>query len=165
VARRPTGLPGLRIAPLRPEYAGEVLTVQRAAYVTEAQRYREPAIPPLTETVEQLRADLAGGVLALGAWLDHRLIGAVRGRVDGAWMEVARFVVAPDMQRQGVGAALLTAVQDAAPTQVSVFWLTTGARSEDNLSLYRRAGYRVTGRTTDGAGVDLVRMERARAVQ
>lgn len=155
----------MRIAVLGAEHAGEALTVQRAAYVTEAQRYREPAIPPLTETLEQLRADLASGVLAFGAWRGHRLVGAVRGRVDGSRMEVARFVVAPDQQRSGIGAALLAAVQDAAPAQVSVFWLTTGERSDDNLSVYRRAGYVVTGRTTDSAGVGLVRLERPRAAR
>ncbi|MDT7552926.1 MAG: hypothetical protein QOI16_1462, partial [Pseudonocardiales bacterium] len=37
----------LRIGLLRPSDAGEVLTVQRAAYVTEAQRYAAPHIPPL----------------------------------------------------------------------------------------------------------------------
>jgi GNAT superfamily N-acetyltransferase len=137
--------------------------VQRAAYVTEAQRYGQPGIPPLTETVAELRTDLAaGGVLAFGAWLGPRLIGAVRGRVDGALMEVARFVVAPDQQGRGVGAALLAAVQDAAPAQVRTFWLVTGARSADNLRFYRHAGYRVAGRTTDGAGVGLVRLERSR---
>lgn len=149
----------LRIGVLGPEHAGEALTVQRAAYVSEAQRYRAPDIPPLTETADELRADLAGGVLAVGAWLGPRLVGAVRGRVAGERMEVARFVVAPDLQGRGTGRALLGALHAAAPPQVAVFWLVTGARSEDNLRFYRRAGYAVAGWTTDSAGVDLLRLE------
>jgi GNAT superfamily N-acetyltransferase len=148
------GVPG-------PEHAGEVLTVQRAAYVTEAQRYRAPDIPPLVETLEELRADLAApGVVARAAWLGPRLVGSVRGRVDGAAMEVARLTVAPDLQGRGLGRALLEAVHAAAPAGVGVFWLVTGARSGDNLRLYAAAGYRPAGRVVDPAGVELVRLER-----
>jgi GNAT superfamily N-acetyltransferase len=158
-------LPALRIGPLLPEHAGEALTVQRAAYVTEAQRYTAPTIPPLVETLDELRADLAAGVLARGAWLGTRLVGSVRGRVDGergSRMEVLRFSVAPDVQGRGVGRALLTAVHAAAPPTVQTFWLVTGARSPENLHLYTSSGYRVVGTVTDAAGVGLVRMERDR---
>lgn len=152
----------VQIGQLRPEHAGEALTVQRAAYVTEAQHYNAPHIPPLTETVGELRADLADGVLAFGAWDGPRLVGSVRGRVVGDRMEVARFSVAPDQQGRGVGSALLTAVEDAAPPEVATLWLVTGATSAANLRLYRRTGYDVVAETTDAVGVALVVLEKAR---
>lgn len=156
------GFPRLRIGVPGPEHAGEVLTVQRAAYVTEAQRYAAPGIPPLVETLDELRADLAApGVVARAAWVGPRLVGSVRGRVDGAAMEVARLTVAPDLQGRGVGRALLEAVHAAAPPAVRTTWLITGARSDDNLRLYAAAGYHPAGRTVDPAGVELVRLERA----
>ena len=156
----------LRIAPLRPSDAGEVLTVQRAAYVTEAQRYAAPGIPPLLETLDELRAELARpGGIAVGAWLGARLVGSVRGRVDGAAMEVARLSVAPDVQGRGVGGALLAAVHAAAPTAVTSTWLVTGARSDDNRRFYAAAGYRVTASVHDAAGVELVRMRRNTGAQ
>lgn len=136
--------------------------MQRAAYVTEAQRYSAPGIPPLVETLEELRADLtAPGVVPRAAWLGTRLVGSVRGRVAGARMEVARLTVAPDVQGLGVGRALLAAVHAAAPPVVTRFWLVTGARSEANLRLYAAAGYRATGTVVDPARVELVRLERA----
>jgi GNAT superfamily N-acetyltransferase len=142
-----------------------VLTVQRAAYVTEAQRYLAPHIPPLVETLDELRADLmlGGGpeLVVRGAWLGPRLVGSVRGRLAGTSMEVARFSVAPDLQGRGIGRALLAAVHAAAPPSVTVFWLVTGARSEANLGLYTAAGYRTVGSVVDAAGVELARMERA----
>jgi ribosomal protein S18 acetylase RimI-like enzyme len=153
----------VRIGALAPEHAGEALTVQRAAYVTEAQHYNAPTIPPLTETVAELRADLENGVLAFGAWHGTRLVGCVRGRVAGDRMEVARFAVAPDMQGRGIGTALLTAVETAAPSPVRTFWLVTGATSEGNLHLYRRTGYAVVADTTDAVGVALVRLEKPRS--
>lgn len=152
----------VRIGVPRPEHAGEALTVQRAAYVTEAQRYSAPGIPPLVETLDELRADLAArDVVARAAWLGPRLVGSVRGRVAGDELEVARLTVAPDLQGLGIGRALLTAVHAAAPPAVRRFWLVTGARSAENLRLYAAAGYRPTGEVLDAAGVGLVRLERA----
>ncbi len=152
----------VRIGVAGPEHAGEALTVQRAAYVTEAQRYSAPGIPPLVETLDELRADLAApDVVARAAWLGPRLVGSVRGRVAGDELEVARLTVAPDLQGRGIGRALLTAVHAAAPPGVRRFWLVTGARSADNLRLYAAAGYRVTGEVVDAAGVGPVRLERA----
>lgn len=150
----------VHIGRLTAEHAGEALTVQRAAYVTEAQLYDAPTIPPLVETLAELRADLESGVLAFGAWLGARLAGCVRGRVAGGRMEIARFAVAPDLQGRGVGRALLAAVERAAPREVTTLWLITGARSEANLRLYDRAGYRVVGETVDAAGVTLVVLEK-----
>lgn len=153
----------VHIGRLTPEYAGEALTVQRAAYITEAQQYDAPRIPPLTETVDELRADLTAGVLAFGAWLGARLGGCVRGRVAGDRMEVARFAVAPDLQGHGIGTALLSAVEAAAPPDVRTLWLVTGAESQANLRLYRRTGYAVVGNQTDAVGVAMVMLEKARS--
>ena len=61
--------------------------MQLAAYVREAQRYAAPDIPPLRETLAQLRADLeradAPDLVARAAWLGPRLVGSVRGRIAG----------------------------------------------------------------------------------
>lgn len=149
------------VGPLSPADAGQALTVQRAAYVSEARRYGAPDIPPLRETLDALHADLAlPGVVALGAWIGSRLVGSVRGRVDGSAMEVARFAVAPDVQGRGVGRALLAALHAATPQPVTCTWLVTGARSDDNIRFYTAAGYVPTGTTSDD--VELVHMRRVR---
>jgi ribosomal protein S18 acetylase RimI-like enzyme len=152
----------VHIGPLVPGHAGEALTVQRAAFVVEAQQYNAPRIPPLTETVDELRADLEVSP-AVGAWLGSRLAGHVRGRVTGDRMQVLRFAVAPDLQGKGIGSALLSAVEAAAPPEVRTFWLMAGASSAANLRLYGRTGYAVVGETTDEAGVGLLVMEKTRS--
>lgn len=48
-----------RIVPAGVADAGEILTVQRAAYLTEAQHYADPFLPPLTE-LDEVRAVLTG---------------------------------------------------------------------------------------------------------
>ena len=153
------------VAPLRVADAGEALTVQYAAYLAEARRYGTTEIPPLRETVAQLAVDLERpDVRGFAAWAGSRLVGSVRLRGErigtgAGCAELARFSVAPDVQGHGIGRALMErAHAELAPGDVT--WLVTGARSEENLRLYRRAGYEETGRLVDSVGVELLRLER-----
>jgi GNAT superfamily N-acetyltransferase len=145
--------------------AGEALTVQYAAYLSEARRYGTTEIPPLRETVAQLAADLQRPeVRAFGAWAGTRLVGSVRLRGErvgtgSGCAELARYSVAPDVQGHGIGRALMERAH-AELAAGDVTWLVTGARSEENLRLYHRAGYEETGRLVDAAGVELLRLER-----
>src|SRR3569833_495135 len=47
------------IAPVVTEDAGELLTLQRASYATEARIYGDPELPALTQTLPELEAELA----------------------------------------------------------------------------------------------------------
>jgi ribosomal protein S18 acetylase RimI-like enzyme len=123
------------------EDAGELLTLQRAAYVSEAQIYGDPHLPPLTETLAELRAALQGGTVALTARAGTRLIAAVRARTAGATCHIGRLAVAPDLQGRGIGSRLMAEVEHRYADRVARFELFTGDRSEANLRLYRRRGY------------------------
>jgi ribosomal protein S18 acetylase RimI-like enzyme len=138
----------LSIRPAGPAEAGELLTLQRAAYVTEAQLYREPHLPALTETPDELRAAMAAGTLFLAARRagGERIIGAGRASVDGDTCHIGRLAVAPDAQGAGVGTALIAALERRHAGDVRAFALFTGHLSEANLRLYRRLGYAETGR-------------------
>ena len=85
--------------------AGEVLTLQRAAYVGEAMLY-DQFLPPLFETLDEVADVLASDVTVLGLRDGPRLIGTVRIKPDG---EIARLAVAPDRQHEGLGTRLLAA--------------------------------------------------------
>ncbi|MEU7937042.1 GNAT family N-acetyltransferase [Microbispora bryophytorum] len=127
-----------------PAEAGEILTLQRAAYVTEAQLYGDPFIAPLVESLDQVRTVIETAVV-LKATDGGRLVGAVRGQMSGSTCLVGRLVVAPDRQGRGIGSALLAAIHEAVP-EAAAFDLFTGHLSEGNLRLYRRLGYRETQR-------------------
>lgn len=136
--------------------AGEVLTLQRAAFVQEALIYGTPDMPPLTQTLDELRAELVQnlGRVALDG---SRLVGAVRARRDGDLLLVGRLVIAPDRQGEGIGSMLLAAVEragaDAGATTAELF---TGSLSEANLRLYEREGYTESERVTGDDGVEQV---------
>lgn len=146
---------------LVPEDAGEVLTLQRAAFLAEAQLYRTTDIPPLLESFDELRAEIEA-TYSLGAFRGSRLVGALRLTVDGPVGWISRVAVAPDQQGQGIASGLLRAIEAAAPPSVQEFRLAAGAKSEANRSMYERRGYRELSRMVDSAGIQLVVMGKAR---
>jgi GNAT superfamily N-acetyltransferase len=140
--------------------AGEILTLQRAAYVTEAQLYGDPFIPALVESFDQIRAVLAGDAIVLLARYGARLAGAVQGRFRGHTCLVGRLVVAPDLQGRGVGTVLMRAIEDAVAGRADTLALFTGHLSDDNLRLYRRLGYTETHRERLAAHLTFVHMRK-----
>ena len=146
----------LTVRPIRPDDAGEVLTLQRAAFVQEAQIYGTPQLPPLTQTLDELEAELVEN-LGCVAVDGTRIVGAVRARRDGELLLVGRLTIAPDQQGRGIGTRLLAAVEErGAALGATEAELFTGSLSEANLRLYERCGYRETGRVEQDDGIEQV---------
>ncbi|MFI6388426.1 GNAT family N-acetyltransferase [Nonomuraea sp. NPDC050540] len=137
--------------------AGEILTLQRAAYVTEAQLYGDPFIAPLVESAEQVRKAVESATV-LKAVDGGRIVGAVRGQLSGTTCLVGRLVIAPDRQGQGIGTALLAALHARVP-QATAFDLFTGHLSM-SLRLYHKLGYRETHRERMDDHLTLVHLRR-----
>ncbi|MEV6830238.1 GNAT family N-acetyltransferase [Amycolatopsis sp. NPDC051102] len=154
------GHPG-PVKPLRLSVAdaGEVLTLQRAAYVTEARAHGDLDLPPLLETLDETRAALTG--LSWGIRESGRLVASVRLTVSGHVGVIGRLVVAPDRQGLGLGGALLRFTESAAPPEVTLFRLFTGSKSAGPLHLYTKHGYRETHRTPEHDH-ELVHLAKAR---
>lgn len=142
--------------------AGEIFTLQRAAYVSEAIRHDDLALPPLVQTLGQLVAELGDpDVIALGIRHGSRLVASVRLAVRGTTAELGRLIVAPDLQGRGLGTRLLAFVDEALPDAVERVELFTGERSVDTIRLYERMGYVEDHRSSAGH-YDLVFMSRPR---
>lgn len=142
------------------EDAGPILTVQRAAYVSEAQLHGDPFLPPLVESLDQVRA-MIDGSLVLKATVGDRIAGAVRGRFNERTCLVGRLVVAPDLQRRGIGGALMRALEAEAAERADACVLFTGHLSDANRRLYRRLGYAETHRERVADHLTLVHMRKA----
>ena len=152
------------------EDAGEVLTLQRAAYVTEAQAHRDVDLPPLRQLLSDLAAELGDQEVFAAGWRDQarRLVAAVRVRMRPSAptvAEVGRLTVVPDRQGEGLGSSLLAGVEGLLPASVTELRLFTGEFSEGNLRLYQRLGYTETHRQATPAGYALVHMAKYRDLQ
>ncbi len=160
----PMGLEGLVITPAQPSDAGELLTVQRAAFLSEARLNGTLELPPLTETLDELTASIENETV-LVARLRGRLVAAVRGapEPEQRWY-IGRLVVAPDLQRQGIGSLMMDWIEGIAPPETTAFRLIAGAGSIPTQGFYRRRGYVEVEPTTDSAGVPVVIMERSVSV-
>ena len=156
----PAGLEGLVITVAQSSDAGELLTLQRAAFLAEARMNGTLEIPPLTETLAELTASIESNTI-LAARLRGRLVAAVRGVAEpGHRWHIDRLAVAPDLERQGIGSLMMDQIEDLAPPDTVAFRLHLGAGSMINQGFFRRRGYVDAERTVDPGGVPIVIMER-----
>jgi len=132
----------------------EILELQRLAYQSEAVLYNDWSIPPLKQTLENMQHDLQT-MTVLKACEDGRIVGSVRGALADGCCQVGRLIVHPDFQRRGIGSALLRALEAELP-QATCFELFTGSRSEANIRLYQRLGYRIFVQKRLSDAVELV---------
>jgi ribosomal protein S18 acetylase RimI-like enzyme len=143
------------------EDAPAILALQRLAYEREARRYDDWTIPPMVETLDSVREQIAHHVV-LKAVVDGRFAGSVRGVVTGGVCEVCRLSVDPELQRRGIGSALLRAIETRFPA-IEAFELFTGNHSVENLRLYQRHGYRPARTKVLSPAVSLVFLRKPRS--
>lgn len=144
------------IRDIGPEDAGETLTLQRAAFVQEALIYGTADMPPLTQTLDELIAELTDN-LGCVATRGSRIVGAVRAQRSADMLLIGRLCIAPDQQGEGIGSALLAAVERrGAEAGATVAELFTGSLSDANLRLYEREGYVESERVPGDDGIEQV---------
>ncbi len=124
-----------------PNDAAVILELQKLAYRSEAQIYDDFSIPPLMQTLEELRSDFAHAVF-LKAEYEGEVIGSVKGHQAGDTCYIERLIVHPDCQGQGIGTALMKQIEPYFG-QAQRFELFTGHKSEHNIRLYERLGYKI----------------------
>jgi GNAT superfamily N-acetyltransferase len=148
----------LRVERATVEDAKEILALQKLAYRSEAAIYDEYGIPPLTQTLEEMRADFARQVY-LKAVLKERIVGSVRAHEREGTCYVGRLIVHPDSQNRGTGSRLMNEIE-AVFARARRFELFTGHRSERNLYLYHKLGYRPFRREVVTGALTLVYLEK-----
>jgi GNAT superfamily N-acetyltransferase len=149
-----------------PGDAAEILELQKLAYHSEAAIYNEFGIPPLTQTLDQMRADLARQT-CLKVTIDARMgdcpcgyiVGSVRAYLREGTCYVGRLIVHPSVQNQGIGTRLMHEIEQAF-SHAARFELFTGHLSERNLYLYHKLGYQPFKREQVSASLTLVYLEK-----
>ncbi len=142
------------------EDAQAILTLQRLAYQCEAELYDDYGLPPLTETLAELEAEFDRSVF-LKEIGDDGIRGSVRARDDGTTCFIGRLIVHPTSRRRGIATRLMREIEGRFP-RVARYELFTGYKSQGNLRLYDKLGYRVFKEEQPEQGPKLVFLEKRR---
>lgn len=129
--------------------AKEILVLQRLAYQSEAEIYKDFTIPPMVQTLEGLEKDF-GNQFFLKALMDGKIIGSVRAYEKDGTCSIGRLIVHPDFQNQGIRKKLMNEIEKIFIT-CQRFELFTGDRNGRNIYLYQKLGYKIfkTSKITD----------------
>jgi ribosomal protein S18 acetylase RimI-like enzyme len=122
--------------------AEEILALQKLAFRQEAVIYGDFDIEPLTVSLESTIAEFKRAVV-LKMTADGKIIGSVRGFLDNGACHIGKLIVDPDFQNRGYGAALMRKIEAEFPG-CRRFELFTGAKSNNNIHLYNKLGYKIT---------------------
>ncbi|MGD9997938.1 MAG: GNAT family N-acetyltransferase [Ilumatobacteraceae bacterium] len=131
----------------------DVHRVQLAAYRVEADLIGFDGIPPLHETLDELRAEPLSwrGIRAEGS-----VVAALAATFDGDACDVDRLIVDPAHHRRGLGRRLMESVLHHAVVTVS-----TGEANTPAVALYESLGFARVGRREIGPDVWTVQFRRS----
>lgn len=119
----------------------EILDLQYLAYQSEAKLFNDPDIPPLRQTLEDVVSEYQNGIILKAVDENNVIIGSVRGYCENGTVYIGKLMVHPDKQGQGLGTKLLLEMEKQYPNQR--YELFTSSRSEKNIALYQRLGYKI----------------------
>jgi ribosomal protein S18 acetylase RimI-like enzyme len=121
--------------------AWKILNLQKHAFKSEAELYNDYSISPLTQTIEDIKAEF-GSKTFLKAVAGEEIIGSIRFKIKDKTCLIEKLAVHPDFQNQKIGTTLLLEAEKLA-NGADKIELYTGQKSEKNLHLYKKLGYEV----------------------
>ena len=140
--------------------AQEILALQKLAYMSEAEIYSDFTIPPIHQTLDEIKSEFANQSF-LKFCADGKIVGSVRAYVKEATCFIGKLIVHPEYQNQGIGTKLLQEIENAFD-HVDRYELFTGHKSQKNLHLYEKNGYGIFRRHEVTNDLTLVFMEKYR---
>ena len=118
----------------------KILELQKEAYFQEAEIYNDFNIQPLTQDIDSLKSEWQKGIV-IKAEKNEQIVGSVRAEMVNNVCKIGKLIVKPDYQNQGIGKQLLKEIEKLFDN-CSVYELFTGFKSEKNLAIYRKLGYK-----------------------
>lgn len=142
--------------------AQEILILQKLAYQSEAEIYNDYNISPLIQTLKEIKDEVKDKYF-LKAVVNEKTIGSVRAFVKEETCYIGRLIVHPDFQNQGTGTKLMDEIENLF-NKAKRFELFTGHKSEPNIYLYQKLGYRIFRTEKITENLELVYLEKTSAI-
>jgi ribosomal protein S18 acetylase RimI-like enzyme len=139
--------------------AEEILSLQKLAYKSEAKLHGDFQIPPLIETLDELKDKFQTHVF-LKATDKGKIIGSVRVLQKENIGYIGRLMVHPDFQNRGIATKLLLEIEKC--FSCVRFELFTGSKSIKAIRLYEKLGYVCFKEETPVDNMTLVFLEKKR---
>lgn len=136
----------------------EILSLQKFAYVSEAEIYNDFGIAPLSQTLQEIEDEFNRKVF-LKIVSSGKIIGSVRGFTENKTCFVEKLIVHPHFQNCGLGTKLIMELESVF-SDCNRFELFTGHKSQKNLYLYTKLGYKVFKTLQVTSNLDFVYLEK-----
>jgi ribosomal protein S18 acetylase RimI-like enzyme len=121
------------------EDAAAILSVQKLAYVSEAELYGNYEIEPLLQTISDVEKAFDTHLI-LKYLCNNHLVGSVRAYEKDGTCYIGKLMVHPDYQNRGIAKELMKEIESL--FENVRFELFTGSESKKNISFYEKLGYK-----------------------
>lgn len=135
-----------------------ILNLQYVAYQSEARLLNNPDIPPLKQTLDEVKQEFEIGTFLKAVDEADTIIGSVRAYAKGDTLHIGKLIVHPDRQGKGIGTALLHEIERVCPH--GRYELFTSSKSLKNIRLYERAGYSIFQEQDISGGLKFIYLEK-----
>jgi len=135
-----------------------ILVIQKECYLVEVEIYNDYNILPLFQTIESITKDLNEQTF-FKIELNKKVVGSVRGYMDGENCYIGHLYVHIDHQNAGLGKKLMKTIENYF-FEAKRFEVYAGHKSFKNLILYRNIGYKEFKRKKLNKNMELIYMEK-----
>jgi ribosomal protein S18 acetylase RimI-like enzyme len=122
--------------------AEEILALQKLAFQNETNVYPLSTIPPLTQTLEEIKAKFKVKTF-FKAISDGKIVGSIRAYREGNICYPEKLIVHPSFWNLGIGTKLMQEMEKYYIGRVAKFRISTDPKNERNMRLYQKFGYRI----------------------
>lgn len=130
----------------------DILSLQKIAYRSEAEIHDDFSIPPLHQTIDEIREEFEHQ-LFIKIVENGKIIGSVRAYEKDHTCYIGKLIVDPSFQNRGIGTRLMREIEKR-------FELFTGYKSKKNLYLYNTLGYKESRRDRLSDKLTLIYLEK-----
>ena len=137
----------------------QILELQKLSYLSEAEIHNNYSIQPLIQTLDELEIEFKKNtILKLLDNKNNEIIGSIRAYEENNRVYIGKLIVNPDYQNRGFGTNLLKTIETIFPNKI--YELFTSSKSEKNLYLYKKYGYKEFKRQKTPDNIEIIFLEK-----